>query len=68
MKSRKAEKELQSSLQREPTQAEIADRVGITEQRLHELRKVLPVASTRAFTVMSTSYGVALVSCNCMTL
>ncbi|KAL3142507.1 hypothetical protein ABBQ38_002831 [Trebouxia sp. C0009 RCD-2024] len=40
MKSRKAEKELQSSLQREPTQAEIADRVGITEQRLHELRKL----------------------------
>lgn len=44
MKSRKAEKELSASLHRDPTQAEIADKVGITEQRLHALRKVMPYA------------------------
>ena len=46
MKSRKAEKELSASLKRDPTQAEIADKIGITEQRLHELRKVWPHALT----------------------
>ena len=46
MKSRKAEKELLASLQRDPSQAEIADKIGITEARLHELRKVLPRALT----------------------
>lgn len=45
MKSRKAEKELSASLQRDPTQAEVADKVGITEQRLHELHKVTPHAT-----------------------
>ena len=46
MKSRKAETELSASLKRDPTQAEIADKIGITEQRLHELRKVWPQALT----------------------
>ena len=44
MKSRKVEKELSAILHRDPTQAEIADKVGITEQRLHALRKVMPYA------------------------
>lgn len=55
MKSRKAEKELQASLQRDPSQAEIAERVGITEQRLHQLRKVV--------TCTNTSLSICCVQC-----
>ena len=40
MKARKAEKELLAEMRREPTKAEIATKIGITEQRLHELNKV----------------------------
>ena len=40
MKARKAEKELHVELRRDPTQAEIAGKVGISEQRLHEIHKV----------------------------
>ena len=40
MKARKAEKELLAEMRRDPTKAEIANKVGITEQRLHELNKV----------------------------
>ena len=55
MKSRKAEKELSASLKRDPTQAEIAEKIGITEQRLHELRKVM----LHAFTPILNSLQVA---------
>ena len=66
MKSRKAEKELLASLQRDPTQAEIADKVGITEQRLHELRKVKPHACYPhvQFFVVSTKLRRRLSGCS----
>lgn len=70
MKSRKAEKELSASLQRDPTQAEIADKVGITEQRLHELRKVMLQALTLTLAPCTLAelhtYAPAFKHCTCV--